>query len=140
MFLFFSFPFSPFSFLNGCTSNLFSYSVIESIQPQIPLWLPFYNMQVGAYARKHRYLQQEHDEALQRLQMVERLLKQFDCTSSQELLTAVAEAEADLDMWYQMEGKRQQSLVNCIGLYKMNISEGLFGASYGVGMSAALNT
>ncbi|KAL0031413.1 hypothetical protein WJX79_009850 [Trebouxia sp. C0005] len=63
---------------------------------------------VGAYARKHRYLQQEHDEALQRLQMVERLLKQFDCSSSQELLTAVAEAEADLDMWYQMEGQEEQ--------------------------------
>ncbi len=62
-------------------------------------------MQVGAYARKHRYLQQEHDEALQRLQLVERLLKQFDCSSSQELLTAVA--EADLDMWYQMEGETE---------------------------------
>ncbi|KAL0026315.1 hypothetical protein WJX77_010508 [Trebouxia sp. C0004] len=63
---------------------------------------------VGAYARKHRYLQQEHDEALQRLQMVERLLKQFDCSSSHELLTAVAEAEADVDMWYQMEGQEEE--------------------------------
>ena len=87
--------------LNKC----FFYTVIESIQPQVPLRLPCYGMQVGAYARKHRYLQQEHDEAQQRLQQVERLLKRFDCSSSQELLTAVAEAEADLDMWYQMEGE-----------------------------------
>ena len=72
---------------------------------KLPLQLPCYGMQVGAYARKHRYLQQEHDEAQQRLHHVERLLKQFDCSSSQELLTAVAEAEADLDMWYQMEGE-----------------------------------
>ncbi|KAL0049069.1 hypothetical protein WJX82_005500 [Trebouxia sp. C0006] len=63
---------------------------------------------VGAYARKHRYLQQEHDEAQQRLHHVERLLKQFDFSSSQELLTAVAEAEADLDMWYQMEGQEEE--------------------------------
>lgn len=90
-------------------------------------------MQVGAYARKHRYLQQEHDEALQRLQMVERLLKQFDCSSSQELLTAVAEAEADLDMWYQMEGERQQRLVSCIG--QLYIFEGLLGMSYAVQLS-----
>ena len=60
---------------------------------------------MGAYARKHRYLQLEHDEASQRLLAIEKLLKQYDCTSAHELLTAVAEAEVDLDLWYQMEGE-----------------------------------
>lgn len=59
---------------------------------------------MGAYARKYRYLQEDHDEASDRLHVVERLLKQYDSTTSTELLTAVAEAEADLDRWYQMEG------------------------------------
>ena len=61
-------------------------------------------MQVTAYARKHRYLQQERDEAASRLQQVEKLLKQYDCSTSGELLQAAAEAEADLDKYYQMEG------------------------------------
>lgn len=62
-------------------------------------------LQVGAYARKFRYLQHDHDEASQRLHAVERLLRQYDCSTSLELLTGVAEAEADLDKWYQMEGQ-----------------------------------
>lgn len=68
-------------------------------------------MQVGVYARKHRYLQQEHDDAAHRLHVVERLLKQYACTTSTELLTAVAEAEADLDKWYQMEGDHTRLLL-----------------------------
>lgn len=67
-------------------------------------------MQVGAYARKYRYLQQDHDEASGRLQAVERLLRQYDCATSRELLAAVAEAEADLDTWYQLEGQTKHTL------------------------------
>ena len=68
-------------------------------------------LQVAAYARKFRYLQQDYDEAASRLHAVERLLKQYDCSTSQELLTGVAEAEADLDKWYQMEGQPQTDIM-----------------------------
>lgn len=68
-------------------------------------------LQVGAYARKYRYLQQDHDDASHRLHAVERLLKQYDCSTSTELLTGVAEAEADLDKWYQMEGDHTRLLL-----------------------------
>lgn len=64
---------------------------------------------MGAYARKYRYLQQDHDVASDRLHVVERLLKQYDCSTSTELLTGVAEAEADLDRWYQLEGDHVMS-------------------------------
>ena len=46
--------------------------------------------------------------------IIEKLLKQYDCTSAHELLTAVAEAEADLDLWYQMEGETAVEHVNHI--------------------------
>ena len=62
-------------------------------------------MQVTAYARKYRYLQQEHDEVAERLTAVERILKQYDCSTSGELLAEAAQAEADLDRFYQSEGK-----------------------------------
>ncbi len=102
---------------------------LRQVQDKCPLSLPCYGIQVGAYARKHRYLQQEHDEAQQRLQLVERLLKQFDCSSSQELLTAVAEAEADLDMWYQMEGETATTCESHCANHYLYESEGLLDMS-----------
>ena len=61
-------------------------------------------VQVAAYARQHRYLQQEYDAALSRLQAVERLLKQYQCSTSEELLSETDNAQADLDRWYQLAG------------------------------------
>lgn len=61
-------------------------------------------VQVAAYARKYRYLQQDYDEAASRLHTVERLLKQYQCSTSEELLTEVDQAQADLDRWYALEG------------------------------------
>ena len=65
-------------------------------------------LQAGAYARRWRYLQQEHDEVAERLQQLELLLRQFDCTSADELLECSAQAEADLDAWFAMEGERRR--------------------------------
>lgn len=62
--------------------------------------------QVGAYAKRFRFLQLEHEEVSERLTMLERLFKQHDCTSSEELLDTAAKAEQDLDRWFQMEGVR----------------------------------
>ena len=61
-------------------------------------------VQVAAYARKYRYLQQDYDDAASRLHAVERLLKQYQCSTSEELLTEVDQAQADLDRWYELEG------------------------------------
>ena len=36
----------------------------------------------------------------ERLQQVELLMRQFDCTSADELLELCAQAEADLDAWF----------------------------------------
>ena len=74
---------------------------------------------MGAYARKYRYLQQDHDNASDRLHLVERLLKQYDCTTSTELLAGVAEAEADLDRWFQLEGDFTPCNVVVIGVVNM---------------------
>lgn len=63
---------------------------------------------VTAYARKYQYLQQEHDEVAKRLSAVERILKQYDCSTSGELLAEAAQAEADLDRFYQSEGKEEE--------------------------------
>lgn len=84
-------------------------------------------LQVGAYARKYRYLQQDHDEASHRLLVIERLLKQYDCSTSEELLTGVAEAEADLDKWYQMEGQAAAAL---LAFHCLSISS--WGNGYGI--------
>ena len=70
--------------------------------------------QVTAYARKYRYLQQEHDEVAKRLSAVERILKQYDCSTSGELLAEAAQAEADLDRFYQSEGTPTICLQACL--------------------------
>ncbi|KAL3146260.1 hypothetical protein ABBQ32_002962 [Trebouxia sp. C0010 RCD-2024] len=97
--------------LGGDADTLESISLIEESLEELAQarsLLKAADNKVGVYARKHRYLQQEHDDAAQRLHVVERLLKQYACTTSTELLTAVAEAEVDLDKWYQMEGQEEE--------------------------------
>ena len=61
-------------------------------------------VQVEAYAQQFRFLQLEHDEVSQRLLLLERLLKQHSCTTSEQLLDATAKAGSSLDQWFQMEG------------------------------------
>ncbi|EIE25588.1 P-loop containing nucleoside triphosphate hydrolase protein [Coccomyxa subellipsoidea C-169] len=63
---------------------------------------------VGDYAMRFRFLQLEHNEVSQRLAVLDRLFKQHDCSSSDALLEVAAKAEADLDRWFQMEGKREE--------------------------------
>ena len=62
-------------------------------------------VQVAAYARQHRYLQQEYDTAAMRLQAVERILKQYQCGTSEELLSETSNAQADLDRYYEIAGR-----------------------------------
>ncbi|CAL8460865.1 g396 [Coccomyxa elongata] len=63
---------------------------------------------VAQYAQRFRFLQLEHDEVSQRLEMLDRLFKQHDCSSSDALLEVAAKAEADLDRWFQLEGRREE--------------------------------
>lgn len=49
----------------------------------------------------------------ERLQQVELLLRQFDCTSADELLECSAQAEADLDAWFAMEGEQHHMTARC---------------------------
>ena len=59
---------------------------------------------MGQYARRFRFSQEDHDDTSGRLQQILRLLKQHHAASSEELLGRAAEAEAQLDHWFQMEG------------------------------------
>ena len=74
---------------------------------------PFAHAQVGAYAMQFRFLQLEHDEVTSRLKALERLSKQHGVASSADLLGAAAQAEADLDRWFQMEGTRMPPFAPC---------------------------
>lgn len=70
-----------------------------------PKPIPAAWVQVAAYARQHRYLQQEYDTAAMRLQAVERILKQYQCSTSEELLSETSNAQADLDRYYEIAGR-----------------------------------
>ncbi|KAK9819715.1 hypothetical protein WJX72_001582 [[Myrmecia] bisecta] len=70
--------------------------------------LDFVEEKVSQYAEQFRFLQLEHDQVAERLEDLERLFKQYDCSTSDELLAAAEQAERDLDQWFQMEGRRDK--------------------------------
>jgi DNA repair ATPase RecN len=60
------------------------------------------------YGQLYRFSQADYDELSARLQQIERLLKQHDATSADELLEAAERQGAALDTYFQMEGQRGQ--------------------------------
>lgn len=48
----------------------------------------------------------ERDEIAARLRLLERTVKQYGASTSDQLLDRAAEAEERLDQWFQMEGNR----------------------------------
>jgi DNA repair ATPase RecN len=63
---------------------------------------------VERYARRYRFSQGDADAASARLQLLERLCKRHAAPSVDELLAAAAEAEAALDSFFQLEGRREE--------------------------------
>ena len=63
---------------------------------------------VERYSRQYRFSQAEYTEVSERLQEIQRLLKQHDVGSADELLEAAERASASLDAFYQMEGRRDE--------------------------------
>eukprot|EP00887_Chlorella_sp_A99_P005825 scaffold1.g5825.t1 len=63
---------------------------------------------VEQWARQYRFSQAEYDEASSRLQQVERLLRQHDAASADELLSMAAARESALDEYFQLEGRREE--------------------------------
>jgi DNA repair ATPase RecN len=61
---------------------------------------------VERYSRQYRFNHMEYKEVSERLQEVQKLMKQHDATSADELLNAAESAAAALDTFYQMEGRR----------------------------------
>lgn len=61
---------------------------------------------VARYSRQYRFNQTEYTEVSERLQEVQKLMKQYDATSADELLDAAERAAIALDTFYQMEGRR----------------------------------
>lgn len=96
-------------------------------------------LQVAAYAKKHRHLQQEYDAASARLQQVERLLKDCQCSSSEELLQEITEAQADLDRWYQLEGGLRCVCLTALLSVCLCLSVYLFGLSVRIYLSFCLS-
>jgi DNA repair ATPase RecN len=62
---------------------------------------------VEQYTRQYRFNQMEYKEVSERLQEVQKLMKQYDASSADELLDAAERAAVDLDTFYQMDGKRE---------------------------------
>lgn len=62
--------------------------------------------QVLGYARLYRFSQAEYDELSARLQQLERLMKQHDAASADELLDLAQRQGAALDLYFQLEGRR----------------------------------
>lgn len=63
---------------------------------------------VERYARRYRFSQAEYKEVSERLQEVQKLMKQHDAGSADELLEAAERAAIALDAFYQMEGRREE--------------------------------
>lgn len=61
---------------------------------------------VERYSRQYRFNQMEYKEVSERLQEVQKLMKQYDAMSADELLDAAERAAVALDTFYQMEGRR----------------------------------
>ncbi len=61
---------------------------------------------VEQYSRQYRFNQMEYKEVSERLQEVQKLMKQYDASSADELLDAAERAAVALDTFYQMEGRR----------------------------------
>ena len=60
------------------------------------------------YGQLYRFSQADYDDLSARLQQLERLCKQHDATSADELLEAAERQGAALDTYFQMEGQRGQ--------------------------------
>lgn len=63
---------------------------------------------VVQYARLYRFSQAEYDELSKRLQQLERLMKQHDASSADELLEMAEKQGAALDLYFQLEGQRDE--------------------------------
>ncbi|GAB4813044.1 hypothetical protein N2152v2_000090 [Parachlorella kessleri] len=64
--------------------------------------------EVVEYARQYKFSQAEYDELYKRQQQLERLVKQHDVASADELLQLAEEKAAALDAYFQLEGQRDQ--------------------------------
>ena len=60
------------------------------------------------YGQLYRFSQADYDDLSARLQQLERLCKQHDATSADELLEAAERQGAALDAYFQLEGQRGQ--------------------------------
>ena len=63
---------------------------------------------VERYARQYRFSQAEYAEVSERLQEVQKLMKQHDAASADELIEAAERAATALDAFYHMEGRRDE--------------------------------
>jgi len=63
---------------------------------------------IKRYARTHRFSQQHYDEMSARLEQLTKLCKQYDAVDVDELIEKTAAIEAQLDAYYQMEGRREE--------------------------------
>ncbi|KAG7672745.1 hypothetical protein KSW81_001698 [Nannochloris sp. 'desiccata'] len=70
---------------------------------------------VARYSRQYRFNQTEYTEVSERLQEVQKLMKQYDATSADELLDAAERAAIALDTFYQMEGRRDDLVADLRG-------------------------
>ncbi|GMH43682.1 hypothetical protein BSKO_11604 [Bryopsis sp. KO-2023] len=61
---------------------------------------------VMTYAETFQFDEFEYDEMGERLRKIEVILRDFDCSTSEEILKLAKEAEEKLERWYQMEDKQ----------------------------------
>eukprot|EP00884_Botryococcus_braunii_P022424 jgi/Botrbrau1/8866/Bobra.50_2s0023.2 len=79
---------------------------------------------VGTYARRNRWQQEEYEETTDRLQSLERLFKQWECGTSEELLALSSAAQASLQHWAALQGGRGEAEANAERLRRELVEEG----------------